>query len=437
MKSAKNFLSKGTLSALKNTQWLLIEKAIAMPLALFINIALTRHLGVAQSGEYNYILSLIAIVIPLSGMGLVGVVTHQLVQYPDNERRILGTALFARLLGGCVALLALILYTTWVPTERAVWVLALGVVNLCSVLTIFDFWFQAKVDSKIAVLSRISVIVFLSIIKLAAIWTDQTLFTFIVIYGLEIAFNAVALSLAYFFRQHQFRFEFDLSLLKTMLGKSVWLVLSAFAAVVYLKIDQVMLGNMVGNEAVGIYAAASRLSEIWYFIPQAIAASFFPMLLNVKKIDESEYFDRVQQLCDGLVALALFIIFPIYLLSDFIIQLFYGHEFARSANVLNMHIFGGVFIFMRALFSKWIIAENLLKFSLITQGTGALVNIGLNAWLIPQYQELGAAVATVISYAFASYVTLFFFSATRPMAWVMTRSLFFLFRLPQVVRGLR
>ena len=36
---------------------------------------------------------------------------------------------------------------------------------------------------------------------------------------------------------------------------------------IYLRIDQVMLGNMVGSEELGNYSVAVRISEAWYFIP--------------------------------------------------------------------------------------------------------------------------------------------------------------------------
>jgi PST family polysaccharide transporter len=79
---------------------------------------------------------------------------------------------------------------------------------------------------------------------------------------------------------------------------------------------------------------------------------------------------------------------------------------------------------MRSLLSKWLLAENLVVFSLTTHGIGAIVNVCLNFWLIPLYQGQGAAIATVISYAFASYLVLFFHRSTWPMAKVMSKSLF-------------
>lgn len=432
----KSNISRSTLGALKNTQWLLLEKAVSLPVALLINVIITRYLGVEQSGEYHYILSLIAIVAPLSVAGLAGLVTRQLVEHPENTSTILGTALIGRVIGCALSLLLILCFTFFSSYEHINWLLIVGAANLFTCFTIFDFWFQAKVDSKMAVLSRLCVLALMTVVKLVIVINDLGLERLVFAYGIELVLTGVMLLAFYFFRQKELKFKVDFRLLFSLLRRSSWLILSGFAAAIYLKIDQIMLGDMVGNAAVGIYAAASRLSEIWYFLPEAIVTSFFPSLLKLKQTDEQGYSEKLQRLCDILLLIALSIVIPVIMCATPVVTLLYGEDFSPSGTVLKIHIFAGLFVFMRSLFSKWLIAEDLLKFSLISHGTGALVNVGLNMLLIPQYHEVGAALATVISYAFASYIALFFFQSTRPMAWVMTRSLLFVFRFKQIVRSM-
>ena len=81
---------------------------------------------------------------------------------------------------------------------------------------------------------------------------------------------------------------------------------------------------------------------------------------------------------------------------------------------------------MREVFSKWLLIENFLEFSIITQGIGAISNVALNIWLIPIYGIKGAAFATLISYSFASYFSLFIFKKTRPIFFMMTKAIFVL-----------
>ena len=111
------------------------------------------------------------------------------------------------------------------------------------------------------------------------------------------------------------------------------------------------------------------------------------------------------------------------LMAPWLVGLLFGPEFSASAAILAVHVWAGVFIFMRAAFSKWLIAEHLLIFSLVTQGAGALMNIGLNLVMIPVWGGIGAAWATVFSYATASYLALWLFPSTRPAAMMMTRAM--------------
>ena len=114
----------------------------------------------------------------------------------------------------------------------------------------------------------------------------------------------------------------------------------------------------------------------------------------------------------------------------------FGETYAESVPILVTHVWAGVFVFMRALLSKWLIAEDLLKLSMLSQVLGALVNIILNLKLIPVYGPVGAAYATLISQAVAGYLVLFLHRDLWPMAMVVTRSIFLPIRLAQKGRGL-
>jgi O-antigen/teichoic acid export membrane protein len=190
-----------------------------------------------------------------------------------------------------------------------------------------------------------------------------------------------------------------------------------------------MLGQMVGREEVGIYSVAVRLSEVWYFFATAVVVSVFPSLLKQRSDNPSLYSKRLQQVCDLLFVSALVSAICVAFLSPVLIPFVFGEAYKGSAVLLSIHIWAGLFVFMRALVSKWLIAEHLLKFSLLSHGLGALVNIVGNYLLIPSFGGLGAAYATVLSYAIASYVTFWLHPTTFPIAKIMTRSLLLPFTL--------
>ena len=184
-----------------------------------------------------------------------------------------------------------------------------------------------------------------------------------------------------------------------------------------------MLRWMVGASEVGIYSIAVNLSEVWYFLPTSIALSVYPTLIEKKNKDPKTYQEHLQKIFNVLFLIAITVAILVTLVSKPAIQLLYGEAYSKAGSILMIHIWAGVFIFLRALFSRIIFIENLLEFSLITHFSGALVNVVLNLILIKPMAGYGAAIATLVSYAAASYFSLFFSQKTRPFALMMTRSL--------------
>ena len=60
------------------------------------------------------------------------------------------------------------------------------------------------------------------------------------------------------------------------------MIFAGMVVSVYMKIDQVMLKEMLDAKAVGIYAAAVKLCEAWYFVPTAVTVSLFPAIMPVQ-----------------------------------------------------------------------------------------------------------------------------------------------------------
>jgi PST family polysaccharide transporter len=180
------------------------------------------------------------------------------------------------------------------------------------------------------------------------------------------------------------------------------LLLSGLAITFYMSIDQVMLGKMVGDGGVGVYSAAVRVSEVWYFLPVAVTASVFPALIRAKQKSPAIYSRRLQHLFDSMVLISVGIALPMTFLSNWIIVTFFGTAFKDAGPVLSIHIWASVFVFLGVASSKWFIIENLQKLTLTRTIWGAVANVAMNLVLIPKYGALGAAWATLISQAVAS-----------------------------------
>ncbi|HHD92551.1 MAG TPA: flippase, partial [Candidatus Portnoybacteria bacterium] len=216
-----------------------------------------------------------------------------------------------------------------------------------------------------------------------------------------------------------FRIQTAISLLKDS-----WpLILSGVAITIYMRIDQVMIQNMLGSKEVGYYAAAVKLSEAWYFIPMAITSSLFPAIINAKKKGEALYYSRLQRLYDLVVWIAVAIALPTTFLAPWIIKILYGNAYLPAANALRIYIWAGVFISLLVSSGSWLVNENFTKIALYRNASGSIVNILLNIYLIKGYGIEGATFATLISYFIAGYLFDLFSLKTRHTFWLKTKAL--------------
>lgn len=157
-------------------------------------------------------------------------------------------------------------------------------------------------------------------------------------------------------------------------------------------------------------------------VPVALMGAVFPALWQ-RRTEPAAYERSLQASLDLLFALALVLAVLVQLFGRPLVHWLFGAQFDASVPVLQIHIWAGLFVFMRALLSRWLLAEDLLRFSLLTHLFGAFMNVALNLMLIPRYGATGAAVATVISYGCAGWLALFLSDRTRPMGWRMAKAL--------------
>ena len=189
-------------------------------------------------------------------------------------------------------------------------------------------------------------------------------------------------------------------------------MLAGLAVTLYMRIDVVMLQEIVGDREVGIYAAATRISEIWYFLPGIIVASVSPAIIKAHSADSGKYISKLKQLYFVMTWMAIGIALPLSFLSGAMVSLLFGNDFAEAAPVLAIHLWASVAVFLGVASSQYLLVENLQKISFYRTLIGLVVNVILNLMLIPDMGAKGAAIATVISYFVATF-SIVFFKSTR------------------------
>ena len=429
-----NNFSPGLRKIISNIGWLTIEKLLAMVINFSLVIYLVRYLGVEDFGKLSYCISFVALFEAIAKLGLNGIVVRNLVQEPEEKNTILGTAFVLKLLGSIVAWgLIFISSLKFNYHHQLHWI---NIIIACGLIfTAFDavdYWFESQVSSQAISLIRTTQLVISSIIKLILIWLNFPLIAFA--WLIFIDYLLKALLKIWVYCQHDcsiLNWKFNFCKAQKLLQDSFPLILSGVMITIYMKIDQVMLGNMVNSAAVGNYATAVRFSEIWYFFPVAICSSCFPSIVKTKGQSSTEYYARLQQLYDLMVGIAISLAIPITFLAKPLLTYLLGAEYTKAGIILSWHIWAGIFVFLGVARSKWLMIENLTIFNFATTGLGAITNIVLNLWLIPLYQGVGAAIATIISYAVAGYISCIIYPPMWKTGLMLTKSLGIMFRWRQ------
>jgi len=426
---------------LENTLWVISEKLFQMGLSVLVIILLARYLGPEQFGILSYGLSVISIFAMAGHVGLSGLVVRELVKNPDRQEEVLGTSIVLKGIGYFIGFLLLLVFAFISEPEYSIgfWVLIiLSFSILFRPIDVIDFWFQSRLEAKFTAISKMIALLVSSLLTIALVFSEVELVLFTLPIVIQSILTAILLLVFYKYKSviGGGKWCFSSTKAKELIKQGVLVFLGSIFAVVYLKVDQVMLKWMVGVEEVGIYSVASTLSEAWYFLPVAIVSSLFPKLINLRESNPLMYKARLQQIFDLLFLIAMVIATIVSFVADPLIEYLFGKAFHDSGEVLVIHIWAAVFIFMRAAFSKWILIENVLIFSLITQGLGAMSNIILNWFFIPTYGAVGAAYATLISYAVSSYLALIFYSRTREVFVMMSLAILSPLRYLTVVRKL-
>ena len=237
-----------------------------------------------------------------------------------------------------------------------------------------------------------------SVFKITAIVLNLGLIWIMLAYTFDMLWLSVGLIFAYRkFGLKITEWKLNLTLARSIFSDSWPLMLSGAAISIYMKIYQVMIGKIIGERQVGLYAAAVKISEIWYFIPIIICASVFPAIVNSKN-DPPLYKKRLRNLYWLMFSLAASLAIPISLLAKPIVSVIFGPGFLPSAGALQIHIWAGIGIFLGVALSQYLISENLNIINFIMTLSSAVLNIILNLFLIKSWGINGAAFATLVSY---------------------------------------
>ncbi|MEK7737032.1 MAG: oligosaccharide flippase family protein, partial [Pseudomonadota bacterium] len=185
---------------LGNSGWLFADKALRMGGGLLVMIWIARYLGPASFGQLSYAIAFVALFGAIATLGLDGIVVRELVRDPEKADEILGSAFFLRLIGSCLAVLAMVIAVRLVRADDAeaqtlVAIVAIGTFFLA--VDVVDLWFQSRVQSRYTVMARNAAFLAMLLVRVMLILTQAGVAAFAWAAIAALALAALALALSY------------------------------------------------------------------------------------------------------------------------------------------------------------------------------------------------------------------------------------------------
>lgn len=408
----------------KNTGVIIAGNIVNKAISLVVVIFLARYLGTAGYGKYAFVFAFLMFFGIITDLGINTILVREISRDKSLASKYIGNAAIMKLILSLSAVVLAMVVITILPypadTMTYIYIMSLTLL-FGSFSGLYSTMFQVNLKMEYSVVANLIDRILSASVILCIIFFHGSLLQIMIALMFS---NLIGLLVTYLYSKNfvRMKFEIDFDLWKFFVKESWPLALTAIFITIYWRIDQIMLSMMQGDVAVGYYAAAVNLTEIFGIIPSAFAISVFPLI--------SEYFKTSKSLHEKMYQLSfkymVMIIIPIamgtMLLAKPTVRLIFGEQFLPSASALQILMWSNVFAFIGVINKRILISANKQKIDFVFTSTSAIVNIILNLLLIPIYGIVGAGIATAISYGVGPVMG-FFLSATRDYSISAFRSM--------------
>lgn len=383
---------------MKNSGFLLISRVITKVISFFILLYIARYLGPSDFGKYSFAFAFIYFFSFIPDLGIHQILVREAAKDEKTMDKLIGNATIIKSILSIFAFLlcCLAISITDYPssTKNAVYIAALGL--LVTSISGFGIVYEVKLRMDYSILFSITSRVFFLLSVLYLIRYNPNLYLFV---GVSVAADFIHNILMTIFSKHFVipKFKIEYNLVKKIMLEALPIAVSTVFIMIYFRIDMVMLSFLTNDTDVGFYSAAYRLTEALTFIPSVLMVSIYPIM--------SRYFSEGNKIFDYiytksfkiLFAVGLLIGIVITLLSEKIILGIYGLEYYGSVIALQLLIWATSIMFVNHLLSSTYIASGNQKIMAKISAIAAILNVGLNLFLIPSYSYIGASIATLFT----------------------------------------
>ena len=400
----------------------LIEKTVRIIFGVIVVKKISYYLGPADFGNLNFIESFFTLLMGISifGMDVILVKKFLIKKDNDHKEKIFINGFILIFLSSVFSILfSIILFNHFLNFRYQSLLILVLFSALFSPFTVSEFHLVAY--NKIRVISILRTIIFIiiSLLKITIVYFKFSIKYFVFIIIVETITFSI---LIYLFNFIKFKLSLiDINLIKGLFKEGAVIFLYGIGALLYSRIDILMIQNLLPENDLGYYSAAFKLYSFLLFIPGIIALSLFPRIIsenNIKSTFISKSFKFSFYL--GLI-LFLFLFFS----GDKIIEILYGSEFNFSKGLFKVLILAYLITSFSAVYIKLVYSKNLQNRLVYKIIIGLILNIILNFLLIRKFGVYGAAYSTILALFFLEFIYDFFDPKLREINILKLKSIFY------------
>ena len=402
---------------IRNTAANLVGRGLALVFSAGATVVLARFLGSEKLGQFGAIYAYLALFAWLATFGFEPVLVREISRERENASSLLHTAIvLSALLSAGTVVVAILLapvagYTGHLRTLLILAALeyVLGPLRLPALMFQVDMrqWYGATINV---------VRQGLWFVMIVALWLAGASLGYVIAGRVLAAVVESSLMWGYSRRFLSQTGRFLRERAGTLLSHSFPIAFASLVAMIYLRIDQVMLHKMVSDSVLGQYVAAVKVSELFEMLPMALMSALAPILC-VTAADPERFQSYIDRMFRYFMVIASGLCVFMTVGARLIVRVLYGSQFLPAAPLLAVLIWSEIAVFFAAVIGNVLVARNQQRLFPIPTLLGAVVNVGLNLLWIPRYAAAGAAWATLVSYTLAWMVSLLFFKQARSIVW--------------------
>ncbi|MBR1548792.1 MAG: flippase [Prevotella sp.] len=400
-------LSETKDTIVRNLFWAVAGKIVNLLGGLLVGIIVARYLGPEQYGLMNYVISYVFLFQTFALFGLDSIEIREEAKGHIPYQTVIGTAFWLKAVFG-ICFIIIAVSTSWLMEANSYTTLLVAIYSLSIVLNstiVIRNYFTSIVQNEYVVKAEISRTVIGIFIKLALLMTNASLTLFVTAYMFDFVLLGTGYIAAYRYKVGALReWHFDKECAKYLLHESFPLLLTNAAVIIYQRIDQVMIGNMIDKSSVGYFSVAARFTEVLIFLPMILAQTITPILVKARERNMEEYKSKAQQFMDISFWLSLAVSAVVSMLAYWLIRYTFGTAYLPAVAILQVMAFKAASVALSNTAGAMLITEGLQRYAILRDGFGCIVCVLLNYLLLPRYGIMAAAFVSIASNIAAGYL---------------------------------